>query len=271
MSVSFSLCLSLSFSLGLKLSIVGLDLDFHVRLHFMASCNCCKAGSCVYASVFDKFMAMGDSSDEDVCGGNDGTAQSGSDVCGGTAQRARVGVEAAISIKQKVRKSLIHAKKPDVRPREVATHPHRPAQIAPCRLSDKEIKQASFAARHFSESCAAICWDHFQGTTDADSALRICIDLASTQSVIKVGVTTSPIWRWVHCRNHETMIPHSDAYDTMHVLMVDVGGYSGAMEETLISDLRRHPSASPKLANVLSGYDGPIEPLRATFLYLVSR
>ena len=81
-----------------------------------------------------------------------------------------------------------------------------------------------------------------------------------------IGATQSPSWRHELCRDHETMRPHSDHYDKMFVLTVDVAACVEVLEELLIELCEA--TASSRILNDVVYHRGSLPEHGHLFLYL---
>ena len=90
-----------------------------------------------------------------------------------------------------------------------------------------------------------IHWDLFQNDWTLNKLKQAILDQTMDKAVY-IGATASPSWRHSLCKNHDNMRAHSEHYEAMFVLTVDVAACVEVLEERLI-ELCKEVAASKVL------------------------
>ena len=96
----------------------------------------------------------------------------------------------------------------------------------------------------------------------------------SSVSSAKIGLTTSPAWRFYECSGHsedgQSWRSHWQAgFKAMHILTMNSGDAIARQEVEAIARINKS-ELKHKLCNIRRGGDGPIKQSSRTFVYLMT-
>ena len=127
--------------------------------------------------------------------------------------------------------------------------------ISAYRLAEERKAHPNIDWRYCHESSWTPAIEHVKRMLD--SSMHVC-------AVCKIGITSSPFFRWTGQPRNErcTVHPHRRDFSEMVVLYVNTGSSASSLEMHLVSMFGDHS----KCDNLRAGGDGPISDIMCTYL-----